>query len=97
MEGWRSPAIPISKRKSQEPFPKPIYNFTPFWNFCAFLAQSAKNRAFRCNLFCGRAAKKDFRFNPSRPTGLSGFGTTSRNKNTTSPSRVPPHAETYCA
>jgi hypothetical protein len=28
-----------------------------------------KNRAFRSNLFCGRAAKKDFRRNPLRPTG----------------------------
>jgi hypothetical protein len=27
-------------------------------------------------------ALRDFRFNPSRPTGFSGFGTTSRNKNT---------------
>jgi hypothetical protein len=35
----------------------------------AFFAPGAKNRAFRSNLFCGRAAKKDFRFNPLRPTG----------------------------
>jgi hypothetical protein len=37
--------------------------------YAHFLPQGAKNRAFRSNLFCGRAAKKDFRFNPSRPTG----------------------------
>jgi hypothetical protein len=35
---WRAAAIPISKRKSQEPFQKPIYNFTPIRNFGAFAA-----------------------------------------------------------
>jgi hypothetical protein len=32
----------------------------------AFLAQSAKNRAFRFNLFYRFAVKKDFRYNPLR-------------------------------
>jgi hypothetical protein len=35
------------------------------------LALRAKNRAFRSNLFCRKAAKKDFRFNPLRAQGLS--------------------------
>jgi hypothetical protein len=37
----------------------------------AFLAPAAgaKNRAFRSNLFYRFAVKKDFRFNPLRPTG----------------------------
>jgi hypothetical protein len=30
----------------------------------------AKNRAIRCNLFCGYAAKKDFRYYPLRAQGL---------------------------
>jgi hypothetical protein len=30
----------------------------------------APGRAFRSNLFCGRAAKKDFRCNPLRPRGF---------------------------
>jgi hypothetical protein len=30
----------------------------------AFLALRAKKRAFRSNLFCRKAAKKDFRCNP---------------------------------
>jgi hypothetical protein len=32
----------------------------------AFPALRAGNRAFRSNLFCRKAAKKDFRFNPLR-------------------------------
>jgi hypothetical protein len=31
-----------------------------------FFGPAEKNRAFRSNLFCGFAAKKDFRCNPSR-------------------------------
>jgi hypothetical protein len=40
-----------------------------------FVASPQKNRAFRSNLLA--KSQKDFRFNPLRPTGLSGFGTTS--------------------
>jgi hypothetical protein len=35
-----------------------------------FFRLAEKNRAFRCNLFCGFAAKKDFRYNPLRAQGL---------------------------
>jgi hypothetical protein len=38
-------------------------------NSGAFLAQSAKNRAFRSNLFYRCAVKKDFRYNPWRAQG----------------------------
>jgi hypothetical protein len=38
----------------------------------AFLRLRRKNRAFRSNLFCGFAAKKDFRCNPLRTGYLPG-------------------------
>jgi hypothetical protein len=53
-----------------KPFPKPIYNFTPLWNFCAFLAQSAKNRAFRFNLFAA-GRQKGFPLQSLAPRGLT--------------------------
>jgi hypothetical protein len=40
-----------------------------FW--AHFFRQAEKNRAFRSNLFCGPAAKKDFRCNPLRAQGLA--------------------------
>ncbi|MDR1317404.1 MAG: hypothetical protein LBK13_11085 [Spirochaetales bacterium] len=40
-----------------------LYNFASILELGAFLAQSAKNRAFRSNLFYRFAVKKDFRCN----------------------------------
>jgi hypothetical protein len=53
-----------------EPVPKPIYNFTPLWNFGAFAAQNAANRAIRSNSSdLPMQILRDFRFYPLRPTG----------------------------
>jgi hypothetical protein len=57
IDQYKKPAIPISKRKSQEmrflrePVPKPIYNFTPIRNFGAFLALPRQKPGFSLQSF----------------------------------------------